>query len=197
MKYFIIREAADDANVYVSDIPDGLQRKYQLLKGISRLADWPPDLAAKFSDIRPEGMRLTDWIPTPFGWLLISERFKQILEKSGLAQVEYLSIKMKNHKKKVVGATYWLVNFLVLTEAVDRDRSAFEVDAGEDDKIFRFDRLVLRSEIESKGTIIFRLKEQPQLVLVREDLAAQISEAGLTGLRLVETSKYTTYERSA
>ena len=135
------------------------------------------------------------WVSTPFGWLLIGERFKGLLEKTGLAQVEYLPLRMKNHKKKLVEGSYWIVNFLVLTEAVDRDQSAFEVDAGDDNKIFRFDRLVLRSEIEAKGPAVFRLKEQPYLILVREDIAAQIREAGFTGLRLVETSKYTTYER--
>jgi hypothetical protein len=197
MKYFIIREESDEGNVYVSDIPEGLMRKYQLLKGISRLSGWPTDLAARFSDDRPEGMRLTDWVLTPFGWLLISDRFKKLVEGTGVSNVEYLPIKMKNHKKKVVSDSYWIVNFLVLVEAVDRSKSAFEIDAAEDDKIFRFDRFVLRTEVEEKGPPVFRLKEQPQLVLVREDLATQINGAALTGLRLVETSKYMTYEKPA
>jgi hypothetical protein len=194
MSYSVIKEDYDEGNVYVSDIPDGLLRKYQLLQGVSRLAGWPPDLAARFSDDEPEGMRLTDWVSTPFGWLLISGRFKKLLEDVGAPAVEYLPIKMKNHKGRLAGADYWIVNFLVLIEAVDRDRSAFEVSAAEDDKIYLFDRLVLRDDVEAKGPVIFRLKEQPRLILVREDLVARIQAAGFTGLLFIATAKYKTHD---
>jgi hypothetical protein len=196
MSYSVIKEDCDKGNVFVLDIPEGLDRKYQLLQGISRLASWPPDLAAEFSKHRPEGMRLTDWIATPFGWLLVSDRFKKLLDDASAPNVEYLPIKMKNHKGRLASTDYWIVNFLVLIEAVDRDRSAFEVDAAEDDKIFRFDRLVLLDEIEARGPVIFRLKEQPYLILVREDLVTRIKEAGFTGLRFTPTAKYKTYGRA-
>ena len=88
MRYFVIEENEDESNVYVSDIPEGLVRKYQLLKGISRAVGWPADMAAKFSDIRPEGMRLTDWVATPFGWLLISDRFKELVEDTKMASFD-------------------------------------------------------------------------------------------------------------
>src|SRR5262245_42403684 len=143
MNYSVIKDDYDEGNVYVSDIPDGLLRKYQLLQGVSRLAGWPADLAARFSDDEPEGMKLTDWVSNPFGWLLISGRFKQLLEDVGAPAVEYLPIKMKNHKGRLASADYWIVNFLVLIGAVDRERSAFEVSAAEDDKIYSFDRLIL------------------------------------------------------
>lgn len=194
MPYFVIKEAYDEGNVYVSDIPDGLVRKYQLLQGISRLAGWPPGLAAQFSKDRAEGMRLTDWVPTPFGWLLISGRFKAILEAMGAPNVEYLPIKMVNHKKRLASPDYWIVNFLVLIEAVDRSRSVFDVDAAEDDKIFSFDKLVLLDAVESKGPLIFRPKEAPRLVLVRSDLAERIQGDGLTGLKLTPTSQFRTYD---
>lgn len=194
MKYFVLKESYDEGNVYVSDIPEGLLRKYQLLKGISRVAGWPSDLAARFSDNRPEGMKLTDWVSSAFGWLLISGRFKQLIEEAGAPDTEYLPIKLKNHKGRLASADYWIVNFLRLGDAVDRERSAFEVDAAEDDRIFRFDRLVLLDEFEARGPVIFRLKEQPVLIMVREDLVTRIQVAGLTGLRFTATADYKTYD---
>jgi hypothetical protein len=190
MSYFVIQDKFDEQNVYISDIPKGLLRKYQLLEGISRLDDWPSDLAARFSDNEPEGMKLTDWVSTAFGWLLISGRFKQLLEDSGTFAVEYLPIKMKNHKGRLASADYWIVNFLELVPAVDRDRSVFEVDAAEDDKIFEFERLVLLDEVEARGPVIFRLKEQPVLIMVREDLVARIRSVGFTGLQFTSTADY-------
>ena len=85
------------------------------------------------------------------------------------------------------------MNFLALVEGVERAKSVFDVDAAEDDKISKFERLVLRAEVEADGPPILRLREQPRLVLVREDLAGRIKKAGLTGLRLTETSKYKTF----
>lgn len=194
MDYFIIKENYDDGNVYINDIPEGLLRQYQLLKGLSRVADWPSDLSARFSDNRSEGMKLTDWVSTAFGWLLISGRFKQLLEEAGAPGTEYLPIKLKNHKGRLASSDYWIVNFLRLGDAVDRERSAFEVDAADDDKIFRFDRLVLLDEVEARGPVIFRLKEQPVLIMVREDLVARIQAAGFTGLRFTATANYKTYD---
>ena len=196
MRYFLIQGDDDESNVLVSNIPEGLVRQYQLLKGISRAKDWPDDVTAKFSDMRPEGMRLTDFIRSSFTWLFVSDRFKKVLEDVGVTNVEYLPIKMKNHKKKLVDAKYWIANFTVLVEAVDRSKSVFRVDAADDTKISKFDSLVLLPEVEKNGPAALRMKEWPQLMLVREDLAARIKEAGFTGFTLTETTKYRTIPSS-
>jgi hypothetical protein len=190
MNYFVIKEDHHPTNVYVSDIPAGLTRKYQLLKGISRRQDWPDDLALQFTKNRPEGMNLTDWVGNQFGWSLVSDRFKRLLEESGAPDVEYLPVKMTNHKGRIAAEDYWIVNMLNLKEAVDRGRSVFDVDAADEDLIFSFDKLVLRDDVIASGPVIFRLKERPRLVLVRQDLAERIKQERLTGLLLVETSKF-------
>jgi hypothetical protein len=196
MNYFVIKEDRDEGNVYVSDIPEGLVRQYQLLEGVPRSVGWP-QVTAKFSDRRPEGMRLTDWLPTPSGWLLVSDRFKKLIEAMEVANVEYLPIRVRNHKKKIVSESYWIVNFLNLIEAVDRNQSVFDVDAADKNKIYTFDRLVLRAEVDAKGPSVFRMKEKPALVLVRGDLAERIGASRLTGLKLVETAKYVTHAKPA
>lgn len=190
MNYFVIKEDYDRTNVHVSDIPAGLTRKYQLLKGVSRRHDWPDDLALRFTKNRPEGMNLTDWVGNQFGWLIVSDRFKRLLEESGAPDVEYLPVKMTNHKGRIAAADYWIVNMLSLTEAVDRSRSVFDVDAADEDLIFSFDKLVLRDDVIASGPAFFRLKERPRLVLVRQDLAERIRQERLTGLLLVETSRF-------
>lgn len=190
MNYFVVKEDYHPTNVYVSDIPAGLTRKYQLLKGISRRQDWPDDLALQFTKNRPEGMNLTDWVGNQFGWLLVSDRFKRLLEESGAPDVEYLPVKMTNHKGRIAAEDCWIVNMLNLKEAVDRGRSVFDVDAADEDLIFSFDKLVLRDDVIASGPVIFRLKERPRLVLVRQDLAERIQQERLTGLLLVETSKF-------
>jgi uncharacterized protein DUF1629 len=195
MIYFVLREAFDDTTAYVTDVPAGLTDKFELVKGVPRLAGWPEDLAAEFSKDQPEGMVLTDAVPNTFDWLLVSGRFKKMIEESGPPDVEYLPLKIKNHKGRIAADDCWIINFVTLVEAVDRELSAFRVDAAEDDQISKFTRLVLRDPIVEKGPSIFRLKEARRMVLVREDLASTILAAGLTGLKLVEASQFTTFRR--
>lgn len=196
MHYFVLKDIYDETNVIIRDIPKNLKKKYQLLEGISRLQDWPQDVVFQFSKERPEGMGLVDLVEETLSLFLISGRFKCILEEYGTKNIEYLPVKMKNHKGKIVAEDYWVVNFLVLIEAVDRKQSLFEVDAGEEDKIYIFHRLILLESVEKSGPPIFRLKEQPQTILIREDLMQRVAKAGLVGMRFTETSKYKTHDHN-
>jgi hypothetical protein len=194
MSYSVFKEAYDESTVYVSDIPAGLVRKYELLKGVPRLASWPKDLTVDFAKSRPEGMNLTDSVPNTFGWLLVSGRLKALLIEAGAADLEHLPVKVRNHKKRIASEDYWIENFLTFVEAVDRGQSAFDVDAADDELIFAFTRLVLLDSVARGGPPIFRLKEKPRLILVRDDLAQRIQAAGLTGMRFTPVAAYKTYD---
>lgn len=194
LKYFVLKRKYDETNVIIQDIPSNLKKKYQLLKGIARLSDWPEDIILEFSKQRSEGMNLTDYVENSFGWLLISNRFKRVLEEFGAASIEYLPVKIKNHKGRIAGEAYWIGNFLVLTEAVDRNLSMFEADALDENQIFRFDKLVLRDDVLNSNPLIFRLKEQPRMVIARQDLVERFEKEGLTGVKFIETNRFKTYD---
>lgn len=194
MQYFVLRTIYDETNAVIHDIPKNLKKKYQLLEGVSRLKDWPEDVVFQFSKERPEGMGLADLVENTLSQFIISERFKHILEEHDTSGIEYLPVKIKNHKGKIAAEDYWLANFLVLIEAVDRKQSVFEVNAGQEDKIYTFDKLILRENLEKSGPSIFRLREKPQMILAREDLVRRVTKDGLIGVRFTETSKYKTYD---
>lgn len=192
--YFVLKEKDDETNVYLDlETPSSIPEQYQLRKGVSRLNGWPEDVFFEFSRDNPEGMILTDWVENSPCWLIISDRFKAVLEKFREENIEYLPIKIKNHKGRLVSERYWIVNFLVLIEAVDREHSVFKVDGGNVGGIRMFDKLVLREDILKSGPVIFRLKEQPMIVLSRQNLVERLNEEGITGMRFVETDKFRTF----
>lgn len=199
MKYFVIKERYDETHVRITDVPRHLKRKYQLLEGISRLDGWHPEMTAQFSAHRPEGMILNDYVNTSFGWLLISGRFKTLLEDDTLhlEHVEYLPLKINNHKGRLASDDYWIVNFLAPVEGVDRERSVYQADAASADRISIFDALALREEVHEAGPPVFRLKEQPRLILVREDLVRRVEELGLTGMEFIDTEQYRTMPKAS
>lgn len=191
--FSVLVDKYEESEIRITNIPKGLLRKYELLDGISRLSDWPSPLFTRYSDDWPEGIHLTESISNPFGWLLISDPFKKILEEINLNDVEYLPIGICDHQGNLVNDSYYIVNFLSLVEAVDRNESVYEKDAGEKEKIFRFDKFVLLKSIELTGPPIFRLKENPRLILVRQDLVDRFAKANWTGHQFVNVREYATY----
>ena len=193
MKYFVVSEDYDETNAYIGNLPNNLERQYELIKGVFRSADWPDDIAFIFSKNRPEGMNLNDYVRNKYGWLIISERFKLILEKFNVENIEYLPIQINNHKGRLASKDYWIANFIKLTKAVDRESSTFEASPLDESKVFSFDKLVLTDEVEKAGPLIFRMDEEPMMILVREDLVSRIKEEGLTGMKFTETKDFKTY----
>lgn len=192
--YFVLQEDHDETSVYIGDFPREITRKYQLLEGVSRLADWPERVALRYAKHRPEGMVLTDALANPFGWLIASRRLWDLLQSTGLTGAEALPVVIHDHKGRLAGNDYSIVNLLRLVEAVDRSGSIFEVDAADDDLIYTFDRLVLRQNVLDSGPHLFRLKEQPRLLLMRNDVVGAARQAGISGLKYVGVNSYRTHD---
>lgn len=194
MKYAVLLPDKDETHVYISDIPDEIERNYKLKQGV-RLGDtWRDDVTMRFSAHRPQGLHLTDYVDNSFSWLLVSPAFRQVSEQADTAALEYLPVRILNHKGRVASDQYYLANFTTLTEAIDRDHSDFREDRVREGKINKYERMALRAEVLENGPAMFRLAETPMLVLVREDLVAQMEAAGLTGMRFRDTDRYMTFD---
>ncbi len=187
----------DETHVRIEGRPAEIKRKYQLLQGVERLETWPEHVPLRFSPHRPEGLFLPDTVNNAFGWHLVSGACKAVLEAVPIEDVEYLPVTILNHRDRVASDDYWILNLLHLTPAVDREASEFDVDAADDSKISKFDRLVVTGAVWESGPALLRLEERPRLVLVRDDVVAQLDAAGLTGNAFVPTDDYSTYPRPA
>ncbi len=188
--YFVLVEDYDETHVLIDDSAADIPKQYQLLKGISRQNGWPDDVVFRFSDNRAEGMFLTDWVNNESGWLVISDRFKKLVEAFPVPDIEFLPVKINNHKGRLASDSYWIGNFLMLTEAVDREQSDFKEDRGNKGQIRHFDKLVVRKGTLQEGPPMFRLKESPDMVLAREDLVKALESKRLTGMKFVDTSEF-------
>lgn len=174
-------DRGDDALAWIRDVPpEVLPKDYTLNTGVSA-RDWFPS-GAIFDFAANKGLQPADNLPNNLGFHFVSEKLKQLLETHSGANFEFLPIRLRNHKKKVLPDPYYIANLLDMVACVDRERSDFVADALFKDEIQYFKTLVLDMEKLGPDRKIFRLRERPRLVIIREDLARAITEAGCTGV---------------
>ncbi|MFL5354794.1 imm11 family protein [Archangium sp.] len=184
MNYHPWTDDRNDSYAWISDSPEEVEAKdYILTKGTSA-RDWFPS-GAIFDFAPNKGIKPADSIPNFLGFHIVSEKLKQLLEATAGARFEFLPVRLRNHKKKILPDAYYVANLLDLVTCVDRSRSDFTVDELDKKEIRRFRRLVLDTSKIGPDSKIFRLGERPRLLIVREDLARAITEAGCTGMRFM------------
>jgi hypothetical protein len=192
VKYYPwVEDDEDDSFAWITKDSDFLMHcmdSYLLYEGVSVKSWFPTDTVFQLDD--DHGIRLADSIPNTLHLLIVSEKLKQVLgEKSG-ADIEFLPVHIRNHKGRIVKEPYFIANILGTVECVDRQRSRFDTSEIRPDQVFTFFRLALdESKIPSDATL-FRLKEQTDLVIIREDLGKDILRAGGDGMIFQEMDDY-------
>lgn len=192
MKYYPwVEDDEDDSLAWItrtSSFLNDFQKSYELFKGISVQSWWPPDMVFQLSD--DHGVKLTDSIPNTLNMNIVSERLKGLLvEKSG-AEIEFLPVRIRNQKERMLDEPYYVMNPLGSIPCMDRERSEFKDSALNPDQVRKFLKLVLdESKIPSEAKL-FRLAEKKNLVLTREDLAKDILRAGCDGMIFVDLEDF-------
>jgi hypothetical protein len=194
MSYAVLMPQDDETNVYVSDIPDEVDRTYKLLEEGSLADSFDGPLTLAFSDHQPQGLQLTDYIDNEFSWLVISSAFRTLLKSADTPPVEFVNAQLINHKGRLASDAYWLAHFTAFVEGVDRKQSEYDDDLFEEGQIDSYERLVLRSDVKDEGPDIFRLRETPSLILVRQEFVERVETANLTGMWFRSTDDYMTLD---
>lgn len=184
LRYFPwVNDDEDDAFAWVTKKSDFLMRcmdSYLLHEGVSVKSWFPTDSVFQLSD--DYGVKLTDAIPNTLHLLIISEKLKGVLEQKSGADIEFLPVHIRNHKGCIIDAPYFIANPLGTVECVDEARSKFRRSSIRPDQVFRFYRLALDAAKIPPDAKLFRLKEQNDLIIIRQDLADDILRAGCDGM---------------
>jgi len=187
-----IEDDEDDSFAWLGGKPRELieSNDNYLLKEGKRCAGWfPKDL---IFDLSPDyGSKLTDSLPNTFHLLVVSEKLKDLLEaRLPPESIEFLSIRVRNPKKKPVDKKYFIANVLTTVACVNKTKSKFVMSSIDKSQVNYFSRLVLDEKKISEDAKLFRLAEQTALVIVREDLATDILRAKCNGMMFVVMEEY-------
>jgi len=176
-------DEADPSLAWITKPPKALARQdWKLATGYPSASWVPADLV--FDLAKDKGEKLADVIPTAVYLLVVSERLAALLQRESGARWETFPVKLRR-ERKVLDAPYVLANLLDIAPCVDLGRSDFEPNAFIPGEVDFFRRLVLDPERVPRDRKIFRMKEQPRTILVREDLIATLRDAGCTGMSFI------------
>lgn len=186
-----VRDDEDDSFAWITKDSDFLMHwmdSYLLHEGISVKSWFPTDTVFQLAD--HHGIKLTDSIPNTLHLLIVSEKMKGVLEEKSSAEIEFLPVRIRNQRGRVLQEPYFIANILGTVECVDRERSKFWCSDIRPDQVFHFYRLTLDGEKIPSDAKLFRLREKSNLVIIREDLADDILRAGCDGMLFQEMDDY-------
>lgn len=171
----------DEELAYINQRPSNVRRKgYLLKKGVS-CKDWFPE-DAEFQLDDESGMVLADVIPNSVLWRIVSAPLKKLLEKHASCEMEFLLIRIRDHRGQLIEEPYYILNVLETVSCMDRQKSDYDASALDESQVVTFRHLYLDTDKIPENTNLFRFGEEHDMFMVRENLMQILIDAGITGL---------------
>lgn len=155
---------------------------FELLQGISRINDWPDNAFFKMDENFPNDLNLEDFVWNINATLVVSEKFKEIFPENELKNVEYLPVKILNHKEREVPDTFYILNSTILQKCIDLDSSEVVFNKIDPSRLSIVRKLVISESLIDLNISIFRMALYSQLPIFRTNIVKKIEEAGLKGI---------------
>lgn len=187
---YVIWTSKEEPNCCVLQELRGVEKKYQLRKGISRFEGFPGSASFSMNPDYPHDTVLTDNLMNTSMMKIISRRVKEMLEQNGVQKVEYLPVTIINHKGRVASRDYFILHDIDPIDCLDKDKCGATMSPVDPESIDRVERLVLDDAKVDITREIFRPKYFPALTLVSRELAAAIDSKGFTGVSWKELEDY-------
>jgi hypothetical protein len=173
----------------VVNAPKGIEKSSQINKGMTRAEGFPDDAYCRMDPEFPKDIQLSDSL---YGtvFLIVSKALKEGLEKEDVRNVEFLPIRVVNHKARTASKDYFIVNPLTVIDCIDTAKSGVTWNAIAAKKIDYCKKLILQEDRVPPECLIFRPLYWPNLIVVRRELADKLNEGGFTGLSFIEPKTY-------
>jgi hypothetical protein len=169
--------------------PEGVPKAYELSRGISRQEGWSPDMTSKMSKEFPKDIALSDNLRGA-GLVVISKRLREALPETPPAQLEFLPLRIMNHKGKIAADDYAIANPIGLVDCIDLEASNVTYNQINPQLISACDRIVLRADAVPAELQLFRPRHLPMKVFVRAELADRLQQAGFIGLNFRDPADF-------
>ncbi len=187
---YVIWDSKAEPNGCVLKELIGVEKDYQLRKGVPFGASFPAEAAFTMDPDFPDNTLLTDNLLNTDLMIVASLRLKQFLDQQGLPKVEYLPVTVLNHKGRPASRDYFIVHPIDPVECLDLDKCQPTWSAIDKTSIKRLKKLVLDESKIEKDRRLFRPKGFHRVILAHQELAKAIGAQGFTGINWVPVDRY-------
>lgn len=183
--FFILSTSNEAQHCVVDEVPDDLRpKKWRICEGRPMEHRYPPDVVLKMLKGH-KGLVVPDFVSNTERLALGSSKLKGLLEQHSGARIEFLPAAIANHKGRIAAKDYFIANVLDHVDCLDKEHSEVEELNPDPTLLSGLFRLqVLQDRIPPEARL-FRLKNMPSAILIRDDLRALIDAENLTGLRYI------------
>ena len=168
-------------NGCIVETPENVEFTPRFKRGVPYAADFPDDALVRMTSDSKKRTALLDDVANSDRIKICSPRLVEFLKARKLKNVEFLPVKILDHKKKVAAADYCIVHPIHLQDALDIEASAPRWSAIEKTEISNVKSLVIVPSKVDPEVRIFRLKSYLAPVLIEKTLADEILAAGFKG----------------
>ncbi len=187
---FLVWKTAYMDGMCVIGPPNGIQKGWQLRHGISRLDGWPVDVFCKMSDEFPDDLEIGDSVHGATV-LVVSKRLKEFVVGSVADNLEFLPLKIKNHKGRLASNECFILNPLTLLDCINIEASGVNWNNIDKNAISTCAQLVIDSKRVPENSKLFRLTQMPSVVVISADLAGALEREEFMGPYFVPTEEFT------
>lgn len=149
--------------------------------------DWSE---VRFKYNSEEGDVLSDYIANVYRWLVVSKKFRELIE--GIVDgntIQYLSTKLIDTKNNVENTEYRIANLLDVVDALDLEHSQYDLFELDNEKIISVEKYALKEKMVL-GHDIFRLKDDTIPIFISERIRDIIENNSMTGFAFIEVEVY-------
>lgn len=173
---------------------DHVEDDYELKEGVSRAEGWPDDASFEMNPSYPRDIQLADAIHSRGGdgVPVVSPALRALIEAAAPPDMEFLPVTIYDHKGHVASADYVIANSFHVVDCLDHDAMGITWNAMDPMSIQVCERVVIDRAKLPDAPAIFRARNLTKRVMVRRDLAEQMTAAGLSGLYFWEPDRVTT-----
>ncbi len=187
---YVVWECAAVGNACGLDSIENVERARALKRGVPFGDAFPGDARFRMSKAHKKDTVLTDDLSNTDRLKVCSPRLVDFLRKAKVGHVEYLPVRILDHKGKVASSDYRIVNPFPPQDVLDLKASGPQYSAIRKTTIMDVKRLVIDAKRVEPGVRIFRIKDFTDPVLVDRQLAEDIAAAGFVGPVFTELDEY-------
>jgi hypothetical protein len=168
----------------------GYDEPWDLIRGRPLQTKLPKDVRYPMNASRPRDTKLADTLANINLALVVSKRLAEFLQEKKVPGLEYIQVRIINHKGKVASPDYVLVNILALQDCLDLARSKPTYNHIVKVEIDWVEQLVFNENRIDPALPLFRIKNYYRHIIIEAKLAAEIEEQGFTGFAMLTFDEF-------